>query len=73
MAKNVIIFGVYMSSSLHIDNRKKEVLILGKGRNQVLDHTAFTAEAQFSINFSRSNRKLCLSLQYNRSNILFIC
>ena len=73
MAKNVIIFGVYMSSSLHIDDRKKEVLILGKGRNQVLDHTAFTAEAQFSINFSRSNRKLCLSLQYNRSIILFIC
>ena len=51
-----------MSSSLHIDNRKKEVLILGKGRNQILDHTTLTAEAQFSINFSRSNRKLCLSL-----------
>ena len=29
--QNVIIFGVDMSSSAHIDNKKKDVLILGKG------------------------------------------
>ena len=28
--KNVIIFGVDMSSSVHIDNKKKDILILGK-------------------------------------------
>ena len=29
--QNVIIFGVDMSSSAHIDNKKKDILILGKG------------------------------------------
>ena len=32
--KNVIIFGVDMSSSTKIDNRKKDILILGKGPTQ---------------------------------------
>ena len=29
--KNVIIFGVGMSSSVHTDNKGKDILILGKG------------------------------------------
>ena len=32
--KNVIIFGVDMSLSSKIDNRKKDILILGKGPTQ---------------------------------------
>ena len=32
--RNVIIFGVDMSSSTKIDNKKKDVLILGKGPTQ---------------------------------------
>ena len=32
--KNVIIFGVDMSSSTKIDNRKKYILIIGKGPTQ---------------------------------------
>ena len=31
MGKNVIIFGVDMSSPVHVDNTKKDILILGKG------------------------------------------
>ena len=31
VGRNVIIFGVDMFSSAHIDNKKKEILILGKG------------------------------------------
>ena len=57
-----------MSSSVHIDNKKKDILIPGKGPTQGLDDTTLTAEVQYSINFSRSNRKLCLNLHYNRSN-----
>ena len=34
--KNVIIFGVDMSSSSKIDHRKKDILILGKGPTQGL-------------------------------------
>ena len=62
-----------MSSSLPIHNKRKDILILSTGPTQALDGTMLTAEAQFLINFSRSNRKLCLSLDYNGSDILFIC
>ena len=34
--RNVIIFGVDMSSSVHVDNKGKEILILGKGPTQGL-------------------------------------
>ena len=73
MGKEIIIFGVDMSSSVHTDNKKKDILILGIGPTQELDDTMLTAEAQYSINFSRPNRKFCLSLHYNGSNsFLFI-
>ena len=37
--QNVLTFGVDMSSSVHIDNKKKDILILGKGPTQGLEHT----------------------------------
>ena len=37
--KNVLIFGVDMSSSDHFDNKKKNILVLGKGPTQGLEHT----------------------------------
>ena len=40
-----------MSSSVHIDNKKKDILILGDGPTQGLDDTTSTAEVQYSINF----------------------
>ena len=39
LGRNVIIFGVDMSSSTKIDNRKKDILILGKGPTQGLEQT----------------------------------
>ena len=39
IGKNVIIFGVDMRSSPHIDNKKNNILILGKGNTQGLEHT----------------------------------
>ena len=56
-----------MSLFVHIDN-KKYILILGKGPKHGLDDTRLTAEAQYTINLLRSNRKFCLSLYYNGSN-----
>ena len=62
-----------MSSSAHIDNKKIDILILGIGATQGLDDTTLTEEAQYSINFSRSNTKFCLSLHYKWSNsFLFV-
>ena len=41
--QNVIIFGVDKSSSAHVDNKKKDILILGNGPPQGLEHI-LTAE-----------------------------
>ena len=41
-----------MSSSTKIDNRKKDILILGKGPTQGLEHT-LSAEKTYSINFTK--------------------
>ena len=65
--QNVIIFGVDMSSSAHIDSKKKDILVLGKGRTQGLEHT-LTAEKMYSINFTVTRKKSCLSLHYNGAN-----
>ena len=48
LGQNVILFGVDMSSSTKIDNRKKEILFLGKGTTQGLEHT-LSAEKMYSI------------------------
>ena len=41
--QNVIIFGVDMSSSIHIDKKKNDILILGRDPTQELEST-LTAE-----------------------------
>ena len=46
-----------MSASAHANN-KKNILILGKGQTKGLDNNSPTAGAEYSINFSRSERKL---------------
>ena len=59
--QNVLIFGVNISFSAHIDNKKKDTLVLGMGPTQGLEHT-LTAEKMYSINFTEKNKKFCLSL-----------
>ena len=58
---NVLIFGVDMSSSVHVDNKKKDILILGEGPTQVLDGVTLTAEKMYSNIFAKSKNKFCLS------------
>ena len=43
VGKNVIVFGADMSSSVHIDKKKKDILILGKGPTKGLDDTTLIA------------------------------
>ena len=56
-----------MISSAHIDNKKKDILVLGKGPTQRLEHT-LTAEKMYSINFTVTRNNFCLSLHYNGAN-----
>ena len=55
---NVIIFGVEMSLSIKINNRKKDILILGKGPTQASEPTQ-CAEKIYSIIFTlKKNQKI---------------
>ena len=73
MGKNVIIFGADLSSSVHIYNQGKYILIHGEGPKQGQEDTTLAAEAKYSINFTQSNRKFILSLHYNESDsFLFV-
>ena len=56
-----------MSSSIYIDNKKKDILVLGKGPTQGLESN-LTAEKMYSINFTVTKNKFCLSLHYNGAN-----
>ena len=50
--RNVVIFAVDMSSSVHIDNKRKDILILGKSPTQGLGEHSLTAEKMYSVNFT---------------------
>ena len=51
-------------------NKRKDMLILGERPTKGLDDTKLTAEAKYSINFTK---RFALSLQYNGSNsFLFV-
>ena len=41
-----------MSSSVHIDNKRKDILILGKSPTQGLGEHSLTAEKMYSVNFT---------------------
>ena len=58
---------------MHIANKEKYVLILGKFPTQGLNDTMLALENQYSINFTSPGIKFCLSLHYNGSNsFLFV-
>ena len=62
-----------MSSSVYIDNKGKDILILSEGPTQWLDDTTLTAEAKYPINFTQSGKRFVLSLHYNGGNsFLFV-
>ena len=66
--KNVIIFGDDTDSSVHIDNKNKDSLILGHRPTQGLNDTTLPTEAKYAFNFIQPRKKFVLSLHYNGSN-----
>ena len=49
-----------MSSSVHVDNKGKDILSLDEGPTQGLNHI-LTAEAKYPINFTQSRKIFVLS------------
>ena len=67
-AQNVVIFGADMGCSIHANNKTKNILIIGEGLTQRLDDTTLTSGKKYSINFTATETKFCLSLHYNEAN-----
>ena len=57
-----------MTSSTKIDNKKKYILILGKGPTQRLGEHSLTTEKMYSTNFTKNFTKFCFNLHYNEEN-----
>ena len=68
MGKNVILFGTDMCSSVHNDNKNKDISILSEGPTLGLDDTTLTSEAKYYINFTQSGKRFVPSIHYIRSN-----
>ena len=66
--QNAIIFGADMSSSTHANNKTRNILVLGKNFIQGINGTTVYAEKMYSVNFSATKIRLCLSLHYNGGN-----
>ena len=66
--RNVIIFGADLRSSTHVNNKTRNILVLGKDFIQGIDNTTIYAEKMYSTNFSVDNKTFCLSLHYNGDN-----
>ena len=49
------------------NNNKKDILVLRKGPKKGLEHT-LTAEKVYSINFTVTKNRFCLSFHYNEAN-----
>ena len=47
-----------MNSSIHIDNKGKDILIFGQGPTQGLGENSLTAEKMYSISFTLTTKKL---------------
>ena len=67
-AKNIIIFGVDTSSSIHATNRANNIYVMGKAFIQGTNDTTIYAERNFHNNFTEFGVKFVLSLHYNGNN-----
>ena len=68
LARNVIIFGVDMSFSKHVNNKANNIYVMGKHYITKINDTTIYAEKMFYRNFTDSGKKFILSLFYNGDN-----
>ena len=54
-----------MSFTTHIDNKKRHISIRNRSNTRI---RTLTAEKMYSINFTVTKKKFCLSLHYNGAN-----
>ena len=64
-ARNVLIFGADMSSSVHATNRANHIYVMGEAFVQGINDTTIYAGKNFYRNFTDLGKKFVLSLHYN--------
>ena len=67
-ARNVLIFGSDMSSSVRATNRANHIYLMGTDLTQGINDTTICAEKNFYRNFTDFGKKSVLSLHYNGDN-----
>ena len=63
--RNVLIFGVDMSFSVHATNRANNIYVMGDGPTQGIHDTTLYVEKNYWRNFTDPGKKFVLSLHYN--------
>ena len=63
--RNVLIFGVDMSFSVHATNRANNIYVMGDGLTQGIHDTTLYVEKNYWRNFTDPGKKFVLSLRYN--------
>ena len=72
MGKKVIIFGADMSSSVHVDNKEKDILIIDEGPTQRFDDITLTTEAKHPINFTiRKKNSIKSTLSWEQQSLIY--
>ena len=72
-SKNIIIFSTDMSSSVYVDFKNKNNLVLGEGLTQGLYDITITAEEEYPFSFTQSGKRFVWILHYNGGNsFLFV-
>ena len=64
----MLLFGIENSLSVYLDNRKKDILILGEVPTDGLGDIAVTTEAKFSVNINNHRKTVCQD--HNASNCI---
>ena len=63
--RNVLIFGVDMSFSIHATNRANHIYLMGDGLTKGINDTTLDAEQKYFRNFTEPGSNFVLSLHYN--------
>ena len=63
--RNVLIFGVDMSFSVHATNRANSIYVMGDGLTQGIHDTTLYVEKNYWRNFTDRGKKFIISLHYN--------
>ena len=71
--RNVLIFGVDMSFSVHATNRANHIYLMGEGLTQGINDTIIYVEKNYYRNFTDPGKWFVLSLHYNgNDSYLFV-